>query len=467
VSDSNSNTITPQNRRSSRRYYLNGHTENPEKEDHLEDHEPLPPPPHAYRNQGSWSDSNLRQSIPNTLSQVVRSLSPRVSGIGPDNTRSAHPGIEYFYAETLSEEQAALEDGQLMAIEAPSTFTSGDPPSSAQVARNGLHSTTPLLFPLGPAPSETRNDEHAQGNVVGARQAEPDGTKLGSILPSLKRTSPFNVKFDWQSERESMAHNSKQNDSSRLRVPHFDSRDDFVQGTSRSRFRLTPSTMNHPANMVSYAPSQMSTEVVTSFLDFTNSSEVSSVRTNSLSYRSGSRIFGDSTQLGPAGSRGGRMAQLRSRWSDTTASTRPRDSLSREGNTSSSADRSSRRKTYHTSTIPPSVYVTPDTPPRYSVQRESDSTQFSTENPLHIHPSISDLESRADSLPSHHMTPDTLFRTSSSDESGNSRRTTDSSNQFHTRLFLASRYPPLPEGTNSEEASTNSVSFPSNLPTDT
>jgi hypothetical protein len=285
--------------------------------------------------------------------------------------------------------------------------------------------------------------KHVEVDIAAlSTQAGLDETKLSPILPSLKRTSPFNIRFDWQSERGSKR-------ASDLRVP----RDDSVQGTSRNRFRLTPLTMTtHPPHPQSYSPSQVSADGIrTSFLDFTNSSEGSSIRTNTFSIQSGSHIFGDPpTQL----AQGSRMAELKSRWSDTSSSTRRRDSA-REGTIpSSSTDKSSRRKTYHTST--PSIYVTSESQPKIPSQRESDSTLFSTESPMHVHPTISDLGSHRDSLPSQRAA-DTLFRTSGSDESSatTSRRTTDSSNQFHTRLLLASRYSPLPEGT--DEASTSSV----------
>lgn len=299
------------------------------------------------------------------------------------------------------------------------------------------------------------SDRQGKDDIVVDRSthAKLNKTKLSSILPSLKRTSPFNIKFDWQSERETIRHPSKRAScSSKLRVPNFDSREDLVQGSPRNRFRLTTSTINHPTNTLPYAPSQMSTDIVTSFLDFT--SEDSSIRTHPLSAPSECRTFGEPPAS--TGSSPGRMAELKSRWSDTTASTRQRDSSLREGNSSLSTDKSSRRKIHHSSMITPSIYVTSEIPPKTPGRRKSDSTLFSTENPLHVHPSFSDT----DSLPSH-LSPDALFRASGSDESSggaHSRRTTDSSNQFHTRLLLASRYPPLPEGT--DEASTSSVVFP-------
>lgn len=446
---SDSNTITDHPRQNSRRHLLEELDEGREKDEEKIDYEPLPPPPpHAYRN--TRDSIGVRQSVPNSLSlyQVALSLSPRVSGVDPDGNHYTNPGI---YAETLTEEQ-----------DEEQSLSAG--PSGRHV-QSPVHLSTPVVHSatLVP-PSETPIDGQGQDDTNHlSTEAKLDTTKLGSILPSLRRTSPFNIKFDWQSERESIRHPSKKSrrasESSKLRTPIIDSHEDVVQGTSRSRFRLSPSTINHPASMFSYAPSQMSTDVVTSFLDFTNSSEDSSIRIHPLSAQSESRTFGEpSVPPASSNSRRGPMAELKSRWSDTTASTRRRDSSSREGNTSSSTDKSSRQKIHHRSIITPSIYVTSEIPSKKPGQRKSDSTQFSTENPLHVHPSLSDT----DSLPSHrHVAPDTLFRASGSDESSagtNSRRTTDSSNQFHTRLLLASRYPPLPEGT--DEASTSSVVFP-------
>lgn len=428
VSDSISNTITPGNQRNSRRYLLDDHTAFDES---FEQHEgePLPQSPHAYRNQGS--DGPV---IPNSFSfgQVVHSLSPRISEIPADDTRYSNLDMHPFDAEGRSEEQPTLEEAQLMNVEASSSPSGGDDSSSSlQIFSNVVD-----------APSETHS---VKDDIVSpSTQPESDTMRLRPILPSLKRTSPFDIKFDWQSDRESMILNPKSvsDRSSKRFVVKRDSRDDFVQGASRSRFRLTPSTMSHPPNLPSYAPSQAS-DVNTSFLDFTNS-EGSSVRTHSFK----SRIFGgSSTQLTPTGSQArGRIAELKSRWSDTTSSKRD----SSQGNGSSSSGDKSSRKPYHTSTIP-SIHVTSESEIRR--QRESgSSTQFSTEIPLHIHPPISDVESRTDSLPSHRHF-DTLVRTGGSDESSgtSSRRTTGSSNPFHNRPLLA----PLPEGT--DEASTSSV----------
>lgn len=450
VSDSNSNTIMPHYRQSiSRRYLLDDQPELDESwtDEDLDSGEPLPPPPHAYRNQGIGRDRGSQSVLPNSLSQVVRSLSPRISEMGMDYNNS---NIDHFYPETLAEDQSILEEGHLLTVKAPSTpSVTGDSLSSVQ-------------FAPPPLPSRL-----AETRIVGpSTQAELDGTKLSPILPSVKRTSPFNIRFDWQSEHQS----KRVSESSRLRVPNFDSREEFVQGgASRNRFRLTPLTMmTHSPSMQSEAPSQVSTDIVTSFLDFTNSSEDSSTRTNSFSTQSrGSRVFGD-----PQSTQGSRMAKVRSRWSDTTASTRRRDS-SREGSgiPSSLVDKSSRRKTYY-SMIPPSIYVTSEIENQSTTkvplaQRESDSTQFSTENPIHVHPSINpDVDSHRDSLPPSQRSPldtTTLFRTGGSDESSattSARWSTESSsNQFHTRLLLASRYPPLPEGTD-EASTTNSVHPP-------
>lgn len=474
VSDSNSNTIMPHYRQSiSRRYLLD---DQPELDETRTDEDPdssesLPPPPHAYRNQGIGRESGSQIVLPNSLSQVVRSLSPRISEMG---SKDYNPNIDRFYPETLSEDLSILEEDHLLTVKAPSTpSVTGDSLSSVQFA------SPPLPSPTGPSglrSTETRKEKEVESDTVGPlTQVELDGTRLSPILPSVKRTSPFNIRFDWQSEHQS----KRMSESSRLRVPHFNSREDFVQGSaSRNRFRLTPLTMvTHSPSMQSDDPSQMSTDVVTSFLDFTNSSEDSSTRTNSFSTQSrGSRVFGDSsTQL----TQGGRMAELRSRWSDTTASTRRRDSSREGGNgipSSASVDKSSRRKTYH-STIPPSIYVTSEIENQSTTkvplaQRVSDSTQFSTENPTHIHPSINpDVDSvHRNSLPPSQRSPldtTTLFRTGGgSDESPattSTRWTTESSsNQFHTRLLLASRYPPLPEGT--DEASTTSSVHPPQSP---
>jgi hypothetical protein len=455
VSDSNSNTIMPHYRQSiSRRYLLDDQPELDESrmdEEDPDSGESLPPPPHAYRNQGIERDSGLLGVLPNSLSQVVRSLSPRISEMGKDYSS---PNIDQFYPESLAEDQSILEEDHLLTVKAPSTpSVTRDSLSSVQFASPPLPSSTgPLRL------AETRRVKQVESDNIGPlTPVELDGTKLSPILPSVKRTSPFNIRFDWQSEHQS----KRVSEVSRLRVP--DLREDFVQGSaSRNRFRLTPLTMmTHSPSMQSDAPSQVSTDVVTSFLDFTNSSEDSSTRTNSFSIQSrGSHVFGDpSTQ-------GGRMAELRSRWSDTTASTRRRDS-SRDGNgiPSSSVDRSSRRKTYH-SMIPPSIYVTSEienqsTTKAPLAQRDSDSTQFSTENPIHVHPSINpDASSHRESLPPSQRSPldtTTLLRTGSDESSASTRWSTESSsNQFHTRLLLASRYPPLPEGTD-EASTTNSV----------
>jgi hypothetical protein len=467
VSDSNSNTIMSDYRQGSRRFLLEDQTELDERDERGEDLDsidPLPPPPHVYRNQGNLG------TVPNSFSlrQVVRSLSPRISQMGMEGNQYSNPSMDHSYPETVAEEQSVLEEDQLLVIKAP---TVRDSLSSVQFATTATPSLAPLSFPTPAVPPDKQDEDDIGGLPT---QSELDGSKLSPILPSLKRTSPFNIRFDWQSERQSR----RVSESSRLRVPHFESREDFVQGTSRSRFRLTPLTMT---SMRSYAPSQESTtpDVITSFLDFTNSSEDSSVRTNSFSIQSiKSRIFGDSSTQSVK--RGGRMAELKSRWSDTTSSTRRRDS-SREGTLpSSSVDKSSRRKTFHnTSTItPPAIYVTSEMDPtkvtRPAPQRESDSTQFSTENPTHVHPVLSDVDSHRDSLPSQRTQPlvpppplqvdrTTTTTTSGSEESTSISRigwtTSESSNQFHARLLLAnSRYPALPEGT--DEASTSSVYLP-------
>jgi hypothetical protein len=159
VSDSNSNTVTiiPHQRPSSRRYLLDDHTEldEPQSED-LDSGEPLPPPPHAYRNQG---EGDLRQSTPpNSLSlrQVVRSLSPRISEMGLESNRYSRPNMDHFYAETLSAEQSILEEDQLLTVNAPSR----DSLSSVHFARNVSPSVTPLPTPnTGAVPSEGRSSQ--------------------------------------------------------------------------------------------------------------------------------------------------------------------------------------------------------------------------------------------------------------------------------------------------------------------
>ena len=437
---------------------------------------PLPPPPHAHmkRNQSNVGAIQDQSFVDVLSSQVVRSLSPRTCERGGGSgIRASRLGVSLLSSEGLDDQfpKEDIWDEQAAFIE-----SDYGAPSSIHFARN----VSPSLVPM-PSKNASADKTSAEESRQQTDDAPQGGLtvpkKSGSpVLPSLKRTSPFDIKFDWQSvrvgtpgktgeaegpptsRRTSHSKGSQkplkrlsQNDM--LRVPSRDQIQGNSGGTSRSRFRLTTSTLTSPPYRPSSHQSQMS-DVVTSFIDFTSSSE-GSVRSKSFrTIQSEERTFGDPANRPPPFDVGGnRFQEPRSRWSDTSIPTRPRGSPrelpSREAS-SSSAEKSSS----HSAVQNPGE---PHANPRNS-QRQSaltTATQFSSEN---LHPSVLlDLESQSDSLPRRFS--DTVLRHTESEESpssgSSSRRTTDSSNAFHTRLLLASRYPPLPEGTE-DVASTGS-----------
>ena len=433
---------------------------------------PLPPPPHVHtrRNQSNVGAIQDQSFVDVLSSQAVRTLSPRTCERGGGSgIRASRLGVNLLSSEGL-DDPSPKED----TWDEQATFTESEygAPSSIHFARNVGPSLVPM--PLKRASTDEAPVEEPRQQTGDAPQLEGGLTapkKLGSpVLPSLKRTSPFDIKFDWQSVRGATLGKSgeaegpltsrrtsqskgnqkpvkrlSQNDML-LRVP---SREGNTGGTSRSRFRLTTSTLTSPPYRPSSHQSQMS-DVVTSFIDFTSSSE-GSVRSKSFrTIQSEEGTFGDLANRPPSGNR---PQEPRSRWSDTSLPSRLRGSTrelpSREAS-SSSAEKSS---------SPSAVQATSESHANSRNSRRQSAlttaTQSSSEN---VHPSVLlDLESQSESLPRRFS--DTILRHNESEESpgsgSSSRRTTDSSNAFHTRLLLASRYPPLPEGTE-DVASTGS-----------
>ncbi len=484
VSDSNTRTITrrrscsPRHQRESRHFLLQEDEDSEdiytrESENQGVQYPLSAPPPHPQILQAKSNEVHEKRNTVSSLSlhQVIRSLSPRTSEREKCDNRVSYRSFSYAFSDKP--------DGQPSGDENRINSDEEDVMSSVHFA--SVVSPSVAHMPSS-ATAQIRTAAEKRGDVMNTIIIRGEEAQLAEndspVLPNLRMTSPFDVNFDWRSDSRRQTRISRDvfvdanqdskrklfrtlsNKSQTLNVPH-----DFVQGTSRRAFRLTTSTLDHPLDFPFPPHSQRSSGIATSFLDFTSSSDGSArAKSSQTNLSSEERIFGEPPPPPRQSSlpelRGGGSPVLKSRWSTTTI---PRDlSRSREVTPNpSSSEHSSRPNTTRTSVhsaILPSIILTSDSHSMvinsagHRSSERLNATQVSSENPIYT---TSDPESRTDSL------PHTVSDTNIDDSSGSSsRRTTDSSNAFHARVLLASRYSPLPEGADEEEAITISRHLP-------
>ncbi|KAF8894333.1 hypothetical protein CPB84DRAFT_1293010 [Gymnopilus junonius] len=432
--------------------------------------EAIPMMPLARHDAGSLStEDDPSITEPNSMRQVLRSLSPRTSET-PQRYSQRRRTVVAENPESQTESPGEFPPLHM--------FLEDEPEDQSETSKQ-----------LPRTPSGGENSE--------------DGGKDGAFL-SVRTTSPFRVDFDSQSTRvpntsdgdagstdapyltavssngkkEPSKKSSKKSSGRSARVPL----PEFVQGASRLPFRLTPITWRPVSPPKQLSSSGQGSDGVTSFLDFSSSRE-GSMRSHSI--RPGtsgsdsvfearlsmpgpmeprsrwSNTTAPTQTTGTAGSEQDKPidenrlsvrgpTEPRSRWSNTTVptiSTGPAaSSLAAPVNDSSSESSKDHppRPELHSSdsnTFPILVHVVMPTPlpvidtttgsnpnphrrSQASTSNQSNFTQAG--EPLHVHPVLGNLESPtspADSIP---LTMSEIhFVNSDGEEAARSRRTTD------------------------------------------
>ncbi|PPR04378.1 hypothetical protein CVT26_004215 [Gymnopilus dilepis] len=432
---------------------------------HLSD--AIPMMPLARHHEGSRStDDNPSITEPSSMRQVLRSLSPRTS-----ETPQHHSQRRSTTVVESSESQS----------ESPGEF----PPLHMFLEDEpGDQSARSKQLPRTPSADESSEDDAA-------------ATKDGLYL-SVRTTSPFRIDFDSGSTRSPLSDGeaasteapyftavsgsakkepsrkaSKGSSGRSARVPL----PEFVQGTSRLPFRLTPMTWR-PVSPPQQQSSSGQGSGVTSFLDFSSSREGSMRSHSNRPGTSGSESMFEARlsmpgpmeprsrwsnttapthRTGTAGSENDRPIdenrlsvpgpmEPRSRWSNTTVptiATGPAPSAMAYQVVQSSAEQheeppsSPEAPSNDSNTFPipvqitiPSADIAPadDVPgiepnPNRRSQTSNQSSNFTQAGePLHVHPVLENLESPTDSVP---MTmSDIHFVNSEGEENPQSRRTT-------------------------------------------
>ncbi|PPQ89465.1 hypothetical protein CVT25_011991 [Psilocybe cyanescens] len=360
---------------------------------------------------------------PSTMRQVLRSLSPRTSE-APQRQSQWHEG--------------RTRDSMLVSpsTESPTGHTSPEHEVEDQ-SRTGL-----IIKPLPRPPTSSSSEE----DVVEVR----DGVFL-----SVRATSPFHVDFDSRSARMATASDdstdaayasaisskkpSRQSSGALRRLPDppiISTRiPEFVQGTSRLPFRLTPIAIANPITVSSpqSPPKQSSdghSDGVTSFLDLSVSRE-GSMRSRSILTGSDQERPTNEGRLSLPG-----VVEPKSRWSNTTvpsiatnlAAAAANDSSGESHKVSPSEARSTDSSTFPIAVqvnIPPSPHHIMDyNLPQARQSRTSRVSGFTQAGDhLHIHPSLEDMDSPTDSIPI--SVSDLHFRHSDSEDLSSRRNTVE------------------------------------------
>lgn len=403
---------------------------------------------------------------PSSMRQVLRSLSPRTS-----ETPQRHSQRRRTVVGESSESQTES-PGEFPPLH---MFLEDEPED--QSARSKQLPRTPS------------GDENSEDEIVNVK----DGVFL-----SVRATSPFRVDFDSRSTRIPTASDAGSTDapyftavsstgknqpsrkspkrsngtSARIPLP------EFVQGTSRLPFRLTPMTWRPVSPPKQLSSSGQGSDGVTSFLDFSSSRE-GSMRSHSI--RPGtsgsesvfearlslpgpmeprsrwSNTTAPTQRTGTAGSEQDRpidenrlsvpgLMEPRSRWSNTTVPTiatgpaapsvaPPANDSSSESHQVQPSSPEAHSSDSNTFPIPVQVIIPPtphrvmdtatdpDPKPHRRSQTSNQSNFTQGGEPLHVHPVLENLESPTDSIP---LTMSEIhFVNSDGEDAAHSRRTTD------------------------------------------
>ncbi|KAH9484874.1 hypothetical protein JR316_0001776 [Psilocybe cubensis] len=341
------------------------------------------------------TEDNPSITEPSTMRQVLRSLSPRTSEA---------PQRQPQWRENRTRHSVLVPPS----VESPSVHV---PPEHEQAEEQNKPELKIRPLPRPPASSTSEEDVEVK-----------DGVFL-----SVRATSPFHVDFDSRSARLASDESSDgayatastgKNASTqptgsprRLPVPPTVQMPEFIQGTSRLPFRLTPIKFPRPLMSTSpqsssKQPSEGHSDGVTSFLDLTVSRE-GSMRSRSIFTGSDQEKVINEGRLSLPG-----VTEPRSRWSNTTVPSIATNLPPAPANDSSGESQKlspSEGLSTDSSTFPIAVQVNiPPSPhhimdynlPQARHSRTSRVSGFTQAGDhLHIHPHLEDMDSPTESIP--------------------------------------------------------------------
>ncbi|KAF8971212.1 hypothetical protein BDZ97DRAFT_1914217 [Flammula alnicola] len=307
--------------------------------------------------------------------------------------------------------------------------------------------TNTSLRPLPP----TDNNDNGNSDDVASGASGDESTNAPYFTAADTSNKPSRNTFGIPSAHPRYERSSSSHGGIPGRLP------EFVQGTSRQPFRLTPITFpvsphhEHGTPSPPNNPSTGTSEGVTSFLDFSSSRE-GSLRARSEKSSEKEKEW-RSLPLPPL------IIEPKSRWSNTTVPSVFTNPGGPGGNNNDSSGESQGRGSPTASStfpitvqvdIPPSPHhvMNPEPTTANRQSQRSSSTQASSTQagaPLHVHPLLEDMESPTESIPM--SVSDLHFRHSDSEDAADSRRVTD---QGSLGLHLG-QHPPLPGTSTADE----------------